>query len=78
MEVARDHLVGFADPDDVIDAVHLLPVDRLESVGVADEPDDRVDGAARDERLTTRPAHALGDGFDVRLRRVLLHHDDHL
>src|SRR4026207_914530 len=77
MEVPRDHLVGLADPDDVIDALHLLPIDRLEARRVADEAGGRAHGAARNEALTFGPAHPFGDGFDVRLRRALLHHDDH-
>ncbi len=43
-----------------------------------DQPDDRVDRPTRDECLTPRGAHLLRDGLDVRVRRVLFHHDDHV
>src|SRR5207247_8505610 len=78
MEIAGDHLVRLADLDHVIDAVHLAPVDRLEALGVADETDDRVDGAARDEGLPAVRPHPFGDGLDLAVGRVRRHHDDHL
>ena len=77
MQVPRDHLVRLADLDHVVDAMHLAPIDRLESVGVADEADDRVHGAAGDERLAAVRAHAFRDGVDLGVRRLWGHHHDH-
>ena len=78
MQVARDHLVRLPDLDHVVDAVQLRERDRLEARGVADQPDHRVDGPTRDEGLAARGAHLLADGLDLRVGRVLLHHDDHV
>jgi hypothetical protein len=72
-----DHLVRLADLDDVIDPGHLLPLDRREPIGVADEPDDRVDGSARDERLTAGRSNAFRDGLDVGLGGIAPHDYDH-
>ena len=79
MQVARDHLVGLADLDHVVDACELARTGSPGiATGVADEADHRVHGAARDERLATGVPHLLADDLDVRVRRVLLHDDDHL
>ena len=77
MQVPRDHLVRLPDLDHVIDALHLAPIDRLESLGVADEADDRMHRATGDERLAAVRAHAFRDGVDLGVRRLWGHHHDH-
>ena len=62
VQVGGHHLVGLAD----LDRPGRRPGagrerDRLEPLGVADETDDRVDRAARDERLAAGGADAFGD-----------------
>src|SRR4026208_2182915 len=76
MQVAGDHLVRVPDLDHVIAALHLTPIDRLESLGVADEADDRVHGAAGDEGLAAVRPYAFRDGLDVGVRRPRCHHHD--
>ncbi len=78
MQIARDHLVGLAHLDHVVDALELLQLEALEAGRVADESDDRVHRAAGHERLAARVAHHLGDGGDLLVRRSELHHHDHV
>jgi hypothetical protein len=77
VQVGGHHLVGLADLDHVVDARELVEGDRLEPLGVADEADDRVDRAPRDERLAAGGSDAFGDRLDVGLGGLALHDHDH-
>ena len=61
MQVARDHLVGLADLDHVVDAGSCLNGIAWKRAVSPTRPDDGVHGAAGDERLAPGVAHLLAD-----------------